>query len=59
MLTTVVLDVSETLVDETPQWAAWAQWRGAPAGQSSVSASVSTGPASRAVSSASPGSSSP
>ena len=26
MLTTVVLDVGETLVDETSHWRAWAQW---------------------------------
>ncbi len=26
MLTTVCFDVGETLVDETAQWAAWAQW---------------------------------
>ena len=26
MLTTVCFDVGETLVDETPHWAAWAQW---------------------------------
>ena len=30
MRTTVVLDVGETLVDETPHWAAWAQWLGVP-----------------------------
>ena len=28
MLTTVVFDVGETLVDETAQWFAWAQWLG-------------------------------
>ena len=28
MLTTVVLDVGETLVDETRDWAAWARWLG-------------------------------
>ena len=31
MLTTVVFDVGETLVDETPSWTAWAQWLGVPA----------------------------
>jgi HAD superfamily hydrolase (TIGR01509 family) len=31
VLTTVVFDVGETLVDETPSWAAWAQWMGIPA----------------------------
>ncbi len=31
MLTTVVLDVGETLVDETSHWTAWAQWLGVPA----------------------------
>ncbi len=31
MLTTVVLDVGETLVDETSHWAAWAQHLGVPA----------------------------
>ena len=30
MLTTVVLDVGETLVDETPSWSAWADWLGVP-----------------------------
>lgn len=28
MLSTVVLDVGETLVDETPQWLGWADWLG-------------------------------
>ena len=28
MLTTVVFDVGETLVDETRQWAGWARWLG-------------------------------
>ena len=31
MLTTVVFDVGETLVDETPSWTAWADWLGVPA----------------------------
>jgi FMN phosphatase YigB (HAD superfamily) len=31
VLTTVVFDVGETLVDETTQWAAWAQWLDVPA----------------------------
>jgi HAD superfamily hydrolase (TIGR01509 family) len=31
VLTTVVFDVGETLVDETPQWAAWARWLDVPA----------------------------
>lgn len=31
MLTTVVLDVGETLVDETPMWTDWADWLGVPA----------------------------
>ena len=31
MLTTVVFDVGETLVDESPSWAAWADWLGVPA----------------------------
>jgi HAD superfamily hydrolase (TIGR01509 family) len=31
VLTTVVLDVGETLVDETPQWQAWAEAIGVPA----------------------------
>ena len=31
MLTTVVFDVGETLVDETPSWAAWAESVGLPA----------------------------
>lgn len=30
MLTTVVFDVGETLVDETRQWAGWARWLGVP-----------------------------
>lgn len=30
MLTTVVFDVGETLVDETPSWSAWADWLGVP-----------------------------
>lgn len=30
MLTTVVFDVGETLVDETRQWATWAAWLGVP-----------------------------
>jgi HAD superfamily hydrolase (TIGR01662 family) len=30
VLTTVVLDVGETLVDETSHWRAWAQWLGVP-----------------------------
>lgn len=30
MLTTVVFDVGETLVDETPSWTAWADWLGVP-----------------------------
>ena len=30
MLTTVVFDVGETLVDETGQWAAWADWLAVP-----------------------------
>ncbi len=30
MLTTVVFDVGETLWDETPLWAGWAQWLGVP-----------------------------
>ena len=30
MLTTVVLDVGETLVDETPHWQAWAEHLGVP-----------------------------
>lgn len=29
-LSTVVLDVGETLVDETRQWAGWARWLGVP-----------------------------
>ncbi len=29
-LTTVVLDVGETLVDETRQWGGWARWLGVP-----------------------------
>lgn len=31
MLSTVVLDVGETLVDETGHWARWADWLGVPA----------------------------
>lgn len=30
MLTTVVFDVGETLLDETPAWEAWARWLGVP-----------------------------
>ena len=30
MLTTVVFDVGETLVDEAPSWTAWAEWLGVP-----------------------------